>query len=112
SQNSNYGRGGLQNDRLRAEGEDYSGTNNANMSTPADGSQPRMQMYVFTAPNAATLTASPGGTMTVGTATFGPSTFNISGELVLATDAVAPVNDGCSAITNSVAGKIVLIDRG
>ena len=33
---------------VKAEGEDHSGTNNANMSTPADGSRPRMQMYRFT----------------------------------------------------------------
>jgi hypothetical protein len=35
---------------ILAEGQDYSGTNNANMSTPADGGSPRMQMYVWTSP--------------------------------------------------------------
>jgi hypothetical protein len=48
AQTSNYGRGGAENDNLRGEGEDRSGTNNANMLTPADGSRPRMQMYRFT----------------------------------------------------------------
>ena len=38
---------GSSNDRLLAEAQDYGGTNNANMSTPADGARPRMQMYVF-----------------------------------------------------------------
>lgn len=47
---NNYGKGGAGNDALKAEAQDYIGTNNANMSTPADGSQPRMQMFVWTAP--------------------------------------------------------------
>jgi hypothetical protein len=49
AQNDNYGRGGSAGDRLLAEGQDYTGTDNANMSTPADGGSPRMQMYKFTA---------------------------------------------------------------
>jgi hypothetical protein len=47
-QHNNFGRGGLQNDRIRAEGQDSSGTNNANFSTPADGGRGRMQMYLWT----------------------------------------------------------------
>jgi extracellular elastinolytic metalloproteinase len=42
---NNYGRGGVGNDDVRAEGQDGGGTNNANFSTPPDGSRPRMQMY-------------------------------------------------------------------
>jgi extracellular elastinolytic metalloproteinase len=49
AQTDNYGRGGAGNDSLNAEGEDRTGTNNANMFTPADGSRPRMQMYRFPA---------------------------------------------------------------
>ncbi|HVM11697.1 MAG TPA: M36 family metallopeptidase, partial [Actinomycetota bacterium] len=45
---NNYGRGGTGNDSVRAEAQDGSGTNNANFATPADGSRPRMQMYVWT----------------------------------------------------------------
>lgn len=48
---NNYGRGGAGNDSVRAEAQDGGGTNNANFSTPADGSRPRMQMYVWTSPN-------------------------------------------------------------
>ena len=48
---NNYGRGGLGNDPVQADAQDGSGTNNANMSTPADGSSPRMQMYIWTAAN-------------------------------------------------------------
>jgi extracellular elastinolytic metalloproteinase len=47
---NNYGRGGAGNDDVRAEAQDGGGTNNANFSTPPDGSRPRMQMYVWTAP--------------------------------------------------------------
>jgi hypothetical protein len=49
-QTNNYGRGGTGNDFVRAEAQDSSGTNNANFATPADGSLPRMQMYIFTGP--------------------------------------------------------------
>jgi hypothetical protein len=49
-QNNNFGRGGLGADFVRGEAQDSGGTNNANFSTPADGSLPRMQMYIFTAP--------------------------------------------------------------
>jgi hypothetical protein len=50
-QNDNFGRGGLGADRIRGEGQDSSGTNNANFSTPADGGRGRMQMYIWTGPN-------------------------------------------------------------
>lgn len=50
-QMNNYGRGGLGNDRVRAEAQDGAGTNNANFGTPADGSPPRMQMFIWTSPN-------------------------------------------------------------
>ena len=50
-QHDNFGRGGLGNDRVRGEGQDSSGTNNANFSTNADGNRPRMQMYLWTGPN-------------------------------------------------------------
>ncbi len=47
-QNSNQGRGGAGNDYVKADAQDAGGTNNANFSTPNDGSQPRMQMYLWT----------------------------------------------------------------
>ncbi len=50
-QNDNFGRGGVAGDRVRGEGQDSSGTNNANFSTPADGGRGRMQMYIWTGPN-------------------------------------------------------------
>jgi len=50
-QQDNFGRGGLGNDFVRAEAQDFSGTNNANFGTPPDGQLPRMQMFIFTGPN-------------------------------------------------------------
>ncbi|MGE3468120.1 MAG: M36 family metallopeptidase, partial [Pyrinomonadaceae bacterium] len=44
------GQGGLANDRVRSEGQDSSGSNNANFQTPADGTRGRMQMYLWTGP--------------------------------------------------------------
>jgi len=47
-QASNQGRGGLGNDYVIADAQDAGGTNNANFATPPDGSNPRMQMYLWT----------------------------------------------------------------
>ena len=49
-QENNFGLGGAGSDSVDAEAQDGSGTNNANFSTPADGSNPRMQMFLWTAP--------------------------------------------------------------
>ncbi len=47
-QQDNFGKGGAANDAVSLQVQDGSGTNNANFSTPADGSRPRMQMFLFT----------------------------------------------------------------
>ncbi|MBI5372453.1 MAG: M36 family metallopeptidase [Sphingobacteriales bacterium] len=47
-QNDNQGRGGAGADYVIADAQDAGGTNNANFATPADGSRPRMQMYLWT----------------------------------------------------------------
>jgi extracellular elastinolytic metalloproteinase len=46
-QTNNFGKGGAGNDPVNAEGQDGGGTNNANFSTPTDGSRGRMQMYLW-----------------------------------------------------------------
>ncbi len=51
AQQNNYRRGGIGGDPILAEGNDFSGTDNANMSTPADGASPQMQMYEFRGPS-------------------------------------------------------------
>lgn len=49
-QANNQGRGGAGNDFIYADAQDGSGTNNANFSTPPDGSNGRMQMYLWNYP--------------------------------------------------------------
>ncbi len=49
-QENNFGLGGAGSDSVDAEAQDGGGTNNANFATPGDGSNPRMQMYLWTAP--------------------------------------------------------------
>jgi hypothetical protein len=54
---NNYGREGTTfpnqgaGDPVQADAQDGGGTNNANFATPADGSDPRMQMYLWPTPN-------------------------------------------------------------
>lgn len=59
---------------------------------------------------------SPGfsGAFLFGTASFGPllDTTGVTGDVVLAVDGLAPTADACEPLTNAVAGKIVLVDRG
>jgi PA domain-containing protein len=57
------------------------------------------------------------GDYEVGLATFGPQTFNVSGNLVLANDGSLPPNsptNACEPLTNGaqIAGNIALVDRG
>jgi hypothetical protein len=45
---NNFGRGGAGNDPVNAESQDGGGINNANFSTPIDGSRGRLQMFLWT----------------------------------------------------------------
>ena len=113
AQADNFGRGGLGGDAMRAEALDYSGTNNANMLTPADGAPPRMQMYRFVndIPPQAEVVAPSGVAGAVGSmrgAAFGPQVFDLTADVV----DVAPAN-GCTAFAaGSLMGQIALLDRG
>jgi large repetitive protein len=119
AQTDNYGRGGVAGDPLRAEAQDGSGTNNANMSTPADGGRPRQQMYLWNGPQNETITVNsqPGsglppsyGPFQIGTAAFGPQSFDVTSDVVrtIPFDACsAPISNGAA-----LAGKIAFIDRG
>src|SRR5262249_13402071 len=119
AQQNNFGRGGAGSDPLHVEAQDGSGRDNANMSTPADGSSPRMQMYVWGGVETRTLTVQPMNlTLATTQAAFGAQSYNVSAPLVLADSQATPggpvVSDGCQPLTNgaAVAGKIALIDRG
>lgn len=84
AQNDNYGRGGLGGDSMKAEAQDYSGTDNANMSTPSDGFRPRMQMYRFLASSKSDLNnLSTSAVYEFGTALFGPQTYNVMFSMLL-----------------------------
>ena len=116
-QAENFGRGGVARDPLKAEAQDYSGRNNANATVPADGSSPRLQMYVFSGPSVAdlqVLTPAPlAGTRAVGLAGFGNDEFDTSGTVVVAADDQGvDAADACETLTNDVTGKIVLVHRG
>ncbi|HSR67724.1 MAG TPA: M36 family metallopeptidase [Acidobacteriota bacterium] len=47
-QEDNFGNGGSGSDSVNVEAQDGGSTNNANFATPSDGSNPRMQMYLWT----------------------------------------------------------------
>ena len=124
-QENNYGNGGLGSDSVNADAQDGSGTNNANFSTPPDGSNPRMQMFVWTAPVGLEINAPApvAGTYPAGTASFGPQTFNITQNVVLVNDGSGTnTEDGCCNDGNTlcadpvvwpgIAGNIALLRRG
>ena len=121
-QHNNLGRGGLGNDYVKAEAQDGGGTNNANFSTPADGSSGRMQMYIWdpvleTSPLTINTPPSVAGSMHAVESAF--STNNLlenigltTGDLVLVEDQAGMTHYACSTISNSLTGKIAVIDRG
>ncbi|TXH95175.1 MAG: GlyGly-CTERM sorting domain-containing protein [Rheinheimera sp.] len=120
----NYGRGGVEGDPIMAEVQDNSGFDNANMSTPADGRSPRMQMYLWASKDAVfgkdlgiTAKTADGTALTLTAmqgASFGPGQFSAEGQAVTFVDTAAPTRDGCTAAATpaDVAGKIAIIDRG
>lgn len=119
-QTDNFGRGGKGNDRLLIEAQDYSGRNNANAETPADGASPRIQMYVFAGKTTSRLDVEApvalAGSRSVGAAgAFGKDKFVTRGDVALAVDdAGGDPHDACEALTNTAAVKdrIVLVHRG
>ena len=110
AQASNLGRGGAEGDPLLAEAQDYSGTDNANMTTPPDGFSPWMQMFVWSNSDLlqALVTAPAGlaGPKEAQAAQFGPQLFETAGDLAAASPATA-----CTTPAG-VSGKIALVDRG
>ena len=121
-QEDNFGKGGNGSDSVNAEAQDGSGTDNANFSTPSDGSSPRMQMFLWT-PDHEVVVAGGGPTFSAKGAEFGPSldTTGIPlpgdgpGDVVIAVDGGGfSTTDGCEALINggAISGNIALIDRG
>ena len=141
AQSSNYGRGGVENDSIRSEGHDQAGRNNANMSTPADGGRPRMQMFLFDgiAERHQYVTANATTTDYAAGAPSGwginfATAYDITADVVWLNDGVgsatyppattttSTIHDGCEYTPGPggtvdpdwapVTGKIVFIDRG
>lgn len=115
----NFGRGGLGGDALNIEAQDFGGRNNADAATPADGSSPRVQMYLFNGQGKSSLTvnapSSLAGTLSVRAAPFGPANFEVIQDVVLVDDGSGTTSDGCEKpFVNAAAikGKVALIDRG
>ena len=121
-QASNLGRGGAESDYVKAEAQDGSGTNNANFSTPPDGTSGRMQMFLWNSipiQLQVTAPASVAGQYTLREGVL--STANklidvgpVSGQLALYQDAgTSPTtNLACTSHAGpSLAGKIALITR-
>ena len=123
-QKSNQGRGGVGNDFVIAEAQDGSSMNNANFGTGPDGSNPKMQMFLWNSNQynilkintplslAGFKTSVESAVSTKNLiANVGPVTANI----VLYNDDASGVNHlACGSANNAAAlvGKIALIDRG
>ena len=118
-QENNYGKGGIGGDYVFADAQDGVGTNNANFSADVDGTNPRMQMYLWNG-GGSTVTFnvnSPAGlvgTYTANPAIFGPNSYNVTGDLVIVDANVGVPSQGCGTLNNAtdVNGNIAVIDRG
>ena len=121
-QQNNMGRGGIGGDYVKAESQYGNGTgkyvNNANFTTPADGLNGIMRMYLYN-PIFGNLTIHTPSTL-AGIDTFREGkvspynylrkTGTITGQLVYFNDdAAGTVHNACVAPTNNVSGKIVFI---
>ncbi|NKI36590.1 hypothetical protein HFP89_15570 [Wenzhouxiangella sp. XN79A] len=114
----NFGNGGVGGDLVIADAQDGSGTNNANFSTPPDGSPGRMQMFRFTgsAPPVVRIDAPApsAGDYPVAVAGFGGAVDGTGavGTLQLVDDGSASPEQGCGALQGFTAGRIAVIRRG
>ena len=124
-QADNLSRGGNGNDFVRAEAQDGNGVNNANFSTPPDGTSGRMQMYLWNRPQPAYTfqVTAPSSIARSYTAVEGILSVNnrlsdvgpISGELALYTDAnTNPATSfACAAHSGAaLTGTIAVLYRG
>ena len=122
-QSTNYTGEGEGNDFVRAEAQDGGGSNNANMATPPEGSNPRMQMYLWSGAQVTELFTINAPSALAGTYTssavagFGPQLplGGITAAAIFMNDnsGTDPL-DGCEFPENSgaLSGKIALVNRG
>lgn len=117
-QADNFDKGGTDGDPVIADAQDGSGTNNANFATPPDGIPGRMQMFVWQAPEAATLRvespSSAAGDYVARRGNFGggvPPTGTTT-ALEVVDDGSAEPGLGCETLQGFTAGNIALVRRG
>lgn len=132
-QANNYNNGGIANDAVEAQAQDGTRLNNANFRTPPDGDDfgaPRMQMYLWSAPEAVLSPVlfindfpNPVITYLGFDSDYGGTQLPVSGPIIGALVVLEDTNadtgstdphDGCDAIVNAseINGKIVLIRNG
>ncbi len=122
-QSDNYGSGGNDDDYVLAEAQDGNGDvnnlNNANFATPPDGGNGVMQMYLWNQGGGRLLNVDAPealiGQYETGTADFGPEIGDVpvTGEVIVIEDNSSEASFGCNDIvTEDVAGKIAMVDRG
>lgn len=118
---NNYGKGGAGDDYVNAEAQDGSGTGNANFSTPDDGNNGRMQMFLWPTTTATvpplkiTGSVAGAGTYTAIFSAFGAKRFaDINAEVVLVDDGTFADSLACDTLINAeeLNGKVALIYRG
>jgi extracellular elastinolytic metalloproteinase len=121
-QTYNFGKGGQEEDHVLSEAQDGSGRNNANFSTPPDGGNGRMQMYLWNNNGGELLqilepSEAAGGVESREGSGWGSVLDSVitEGDLVLVNDG-HPENPtyGCGEILNAneLNGNIAIIDRG
>lgn len=116
-QETNVTGSGAGSDGVQADAQDGSGNNNANFSTPPDGSNPRMQMFQWVSDPVSTfdVTSTPNASYFAVAAAFGPIA-NFAGTVVDAFDTTGGTQEACTTnpIANgaAISGNIALIDRG
>ena len=132
-QDKNYERGGSEADYVLAQAQDGSQNatpryNNANFSTPGDGFNPKMQMYLWEHTDPIKVQITSGvltgttynaidNSFTSGHVELPISPSNLTGEIVLYVDnnsdgTSTDINDACSPATNSLTNKIAILRRG
>ena len=130
-QDNNYGRGGFNQDYVLGDAQDGSFSspmklNNANFSTPVDGTRGRMQMFLWNRGNVIKPIIITSPESLVGNYVANQNAFNpgkidlpvapafIQSDLVLYLDSVGSTSLGCTAPTNAALmnGKIVILRRG
>ncbi len=115
-QESNFSGQGEESDSVNAEAQDGSGTDNANFATPTDGSNPRMQMFLWNplGTHEVVVGSSAETTYLAQGASFGPTldVSGINGPIALADDGSGN-HLACSRLPRrSLSGAVALVDRG